>query len=310
MPGSLDELAVIRTITERCPAPAEGLHLGPGDDCAAIAPPPVEVLTVDTMVEGVHFDRALSPGDLGWKLAAVNASDIAAMGATPTWALLSLSLPPPVSRGWLEGFAEGLAEGLRRFGLGLIGGDTTASTGPKVLSLSAAGRLDHPPLRRAGAREGHDIWVSGTLGDADAGWRSAATEGPLHRALARPEPPVALGPALAAAGLASAAMDLSDGLAADLPRLCRASGFGALVEPEALPASPALLAAGDPLPHQAAGGEDYQLLFTAAPPLRPQIEALGRRLGLRLSRIGRITSGREARLRGRPWPAPWRHFRG
>jgi len=288
-----------------------GLRVGPGDDAAVLDDG--TVVTVDAMVEGVHWDERLSPADVGWKLAAVNASDVAACGARPTWAVLTASLPAPLDRAWVRDFAEGLGAGCRRFGLSLIGGDTTGSTGPRALSLTAAGALVGPPLLRTGARPGDDLWVSGTLGDADAGLRGVG--GPsgetLLGVLRRPDPPVRLGPGLAEAGLAHAAMDLSDGLARDLPRLCAASKLGARIDPALLPASDALRAAVDPLPHQAGGGEDYQLLFAAPAANRAAILALGEALGVRLTRVGALGAAGgpvEAVLVGRGWPKPWDHF--
>ena len=308
MPEDPEESYIIRAITQRVPPPTGGVLVGPGDDAAVLDDG--TVITADAMVEGVHWDERLSPADVGWKLAAVNASDVASCGARPTWAVLTMSLPLPIDRPWVDAFAEGLAEGCRRFGLGIIGGDTTGSTGPRALSLTAAGKLAGPALLRTGGQPGHDLWVSGVLGDADAALRG--DERLLH-ALRRPDPPVALGPALAAAGLASAAMDLSDGLARDLPRLCAASGLSASVDPARLPASDALRASDDRLLHQAGGGEDYQLLFAAAPEDRAAVEALGATLGLRLTRVGAFDAAAprgipEAVLIGRAWPTPWSHF--
>ncbi len=295
-------------------APAAAARVGPGDDAAVLEDG--TVLTCDAMIEGVHWDGRHGPEDVGWKLAACNASDVAACGARPTWALLALAVPRPLDRGWVSAFARGLGAGLARFGLGLLGGDTTASPGPRVASLTAAGQLVGPALLRSGARAGQDLWVSGTLGDAGGAYALGerppvgAHEIALRRAWARPEPPVALGPALAARGLAAAAMDLSDGLADDLARLCAASGVGARVWPEALPCSAALAACfADPLPHQVGFGEDYQLLFAAAPEDRGAVAGLGEELGISLSRIGEVTGG-EVVLEGRDWPSGWQHFQG
>ncbi|MCK6521694.1 thiamine-phosphate kinase [Myxococcota bacterium] len=283
------------------------VRVGIGDDAAVLADG--RVLTVDTMVEGVHWDARSAPADVGAKLALVNASDVAACGAVPTLALLSMSLPNPVDRAWVEGFAEGLREGLAACGAALIGGDTTRSAGGVVVSLTMLGQLQAAPLLRQNAEVGDDLWVSGTLGDASLGFATSAPEG--LRALRRPTPPLALGPALAARGLSRAAMDLSDGLATDLPRLCAAAGVGAEVWPEALPASDELRASGaDPIPHQVGFGDDYQLVFTALPARHDDLLALGADLGLRLSKIGRVTQGPEVTLRGHAWPRSWQHFPG
>ncbi|MCB9741144.1 MAG: thiamine-phosphate kinase [Alphaproteobacteria bacterium] len=263
MPDDPDEAYVIRTLTHRLSAPRPPT-VGPGDDAAVLDDG--LTLTVDAMVEGVHWDDRLSPEDVGAKLVAVNASDIAAMGASPRWALLALSLPDPLDRAWVEGFSRGLRRALDACGAELVGGDTTASRGARVASLSMGGALVGPPLLRSGARPGDQLWVSGTLGDAAGGFYLDPPPEELLAALRRPRPPLALGPALSREGLASAAMDVSDGLAADLAKLCEASGLGAEVEPERVPLSPALRAADpDALDHALGFGEDYQLLFTAPP---------------------------------------------
>lgn len=283
-------------------------RVGPGDDAAWLAGG--EIVTTDVMVEGVHFDQRSSPADVGWKLVAVNASDVGAMGARPTWATLTLSLPRPLRMGWVEAFAEGLGAALARWRIALVGGDTTGSPGPVFAGMTMAGRAATPVLR-SGARPGDEIWVSGALGEAAAGFfgtRAGVPEAGLAW-LRRPEPPVELGARLGAAGLCTAMMDLSDGLAQDLPRLCAASGVGATVDPALLPVGPSLVGEPDPLPCQVAFGDDYQLLFTAPPAHGEAIRALGRRRRVRLSRVGTIEAGSGARLRGRDWPAPrFSHF--
>lgn len=306
MPEDPDESFVIRTLTAHAgirPSPA--LAVGPGDDAAVLDSG--LVVTVDAMVEGVHWDSKLSAEDVGWKLVMVNASDIGAMGARPRYALLALSLPPPISAAWVEGFARGLHGALTEVGASLIGGDTTASVGSTVASLTMFGQLDTPPLRRSGARPGDRVWVSGTLGDAAGGFLLDAPPDALRAALRRPRPPLALGPALS--GLASAAMDLSDGLATDLARLCAASGCGAIVQPAALPISASLAAcSADPVPLAVGFGEDYGLLFTAPPDASEAIELLAAQLGLQVTDIGRCTADGAVRLAGRPWPRAWQHF--
>ena len=187
---------------------------------------------------------------MGRKLVAVNASDIAACGGRADWALLTLCLPQPLDMAWVQDFARGLREALGP--VPLLGGDTTRSPGPRMVSLTLGGRLEGPPLLRSTAGPNQDLWVSGRLGAAADAFHG---EGPLEP-LVDPSPPLDLGPRLARDGLATAAMDLSDGLAADLRRLCRASGVGALVD--AVPTSTTL--------QRALGfGDDYELLFTAHP---------------------------------------------
>lgn len=301
------EAYVIRALTS--PADDARVHVGPGDDAAVLADG--TVLTADALVEGVHWDHRHSAEDVGARLVAVNASDVAAMGARPSWALLTLSLPVPLDRAWVDGFARGLQGALRALGIPLLGGDTTRSPLGVHASLTMAGWLVAAPLLRAGAGPDEDIWVSGTLGDAGGGFSLPDPPAPLLDALRRPAPPLDLGPALAEAGLATAAMDLSDGLATDLPRLCRASGVGAVVDPDALPISAALSSAiPDPIDLAAGFGDDYTLLFTASPAHAARVRDLGQRLGVRLSRVGRTTRAPAVILQGRPWPAGWQHFEG
>jgi thiamine-monophosphate kinase len=284
--------------------PSTGLlQVDLGDDCAVLADG--TAITVDTMVQGVHWDHRLDPADLGWKLVAVNASDLGAMGARPAWALLSLSLPRELDPAWLPAFSRGLHEGLGAFGLSLIGGDTTTSPGPIALSLTVGGRVLRP-VRRGGGRAGDVLWVSGRLGASARGFFQGGAAWADH---ARPRPPVALGVALAEAGLARAMMDLSDGLHADLNRLCAACGLGAEIDPAALPLAPGLADEADAMALAVAWGEDYELLFAAAPEDGPAIEALSRSLGVAVQPIGALCPALGARLRGSAWPAPlFSHF--
>lgn len=251
----------------------EGLIIGVGDDCALLAPTPGMQLavTTDTMVSGVHFLPDDDPEGLGHKLAAVNLSDLAAMGAAPRWLWLNLTLPA-VDEVWLAAFARGLFALTEGHGAVLAGGDTTR--GPLALGLTAMGEL--PPglaLRRDGARPGDLLCISGIPGEAAAGLahrlgHAALPEAAAERALARlhrPTPRVALG--LALRGLASSAIDVSDGLAQDLGHILAASQVGATLELERLPASPVFgtLPREDVLRLQLAGGDDYELLFTLSP---------------------------------------------
>lgn len=298
------ESAVIAQIVDATRHAGPAVRLGPGDDAAITATG--EVVTVDALVEGVHWDARLSPSDVGFKALAVSVSDLAAMGARPAWAVLSLSLPTD-RLAWVEGFAAGLAEAARRWSVAIVGGDTTGSRGAIVISLTLGGRLVGRALRRRGGRPGDDVWVTGALGLASAGWRLADPPPAALAALRRPDPPLAFALAVARAGLASAAMDLSDGLAADLPRLCAASGVGATIDPTALPTAACLGAAA--LDHQLRGGEDYQLLFTAAARHRPALRGLATACDVRLHRVGALTAHRALWLGGAPWPAPaFDHF--
>jgi thiamine-monophosphate kinase len=303
--GDPDEQAVIDGISANFPWMPSWVRVGPGDDAAVLANG--MVLCADCMVQDVHWDRRVAAWEIGYKLARTNLSDIAAMGAEARWALLSLSLPSIPSRDWIAEFSRGLAEGLGT--APLIGGDTTGSPGPIVASLTVGGQLVGALLTRSGARAGDDLWVSGNLGDAALAFVHPKPPASLWRAWVRPNPPLELGPALTRQGLATAAIDLSDGLAKDLARLCAASGVGAEIQPSRLPLSEHLDANHpDRLPLQVSWGEDYELLFSAGPADRGAIRSLATRLGLRLTRIGHCPSGSQVRLEGQSWPESWSHF--
>ena len=290
------------------PAPP-GVILGIGDDCAAIEIPGPEYLlwTVDTLVEGVHFDLAYtSLSQLGWKSLAVNLSDIAAMGGDPGPALLSLGWPPDRDRSLALEFAAGLAQAAREYGVAVIGGDTVASPEGLIVTVTLTGRVPAAQmLRRAGARVGDLIFVTGPLGEAAAGLeilrrgldlppnlKDALTEAQL-----RPQPHLRAGRLLAQEGLATALIDTSDGIATDLYHICRASGVGARIPAAAVPVSPRVQAAAphlsrDPLNLALTGGEDYLLLFTCPPSLAGRLPAAFSRAGLAAPLpLGRIVSG-------------------
>ena len=311
------EFDLIARIRQRAAARGD-VVLGIGDDCALLLPPPGMQLavTMDALNVGVHFPPETSPADIGWKALAVNLSDLAAMGAQPAWGTLSLSLPQGAP-GFVDAFFDGFFALAAQHGFALVGGDTTR--GPLSIAITAHGLVEPGrALRRDGAREGDDIWVSGTLGDAAGAlrqWQAGAAISPVLQArLDRPTPRVALG--LALRGIASSCIDVSDGLLADLAHICRASGVGAEVDVDALPASDALRAAFDPDTRrvlQAAGGDDYELCFTVP---ASAAEALGNALvdaGTGATRIGTITAATGVRpvLAGAAWSAPatgWQHF--
>ncbi|MCQ8240613.1 thiamine-phosphate kinase [Rhizosaccharibacter radicis] len=273
--------------------------LGLSDDAAVFSPPPGReiVAAADAMVAGVHFLPDDPPETVGAKLLRVNLSDLAAMGAVPLGYLLTLSVPPDLEPGWFEAFAAGLAADQRRFELSLLGGDTTATTGgPLVLSLSILGTV--PPrqaLRRNGARAGDGIWVSGTIGDGALGLdvlqgRAQDPTGWLAERYRRPSPRTGLGWRLL--GVASAAMDVSDGLLQDLGHLCRASGVSALVDADGVPASPAAAAFGDAsLERRLTGGDDYELLFAVPPEREGELASAAAEAGVPVTRIGRFEAG-------------------
>ncbi|MGH6988725.1 MAG: thiamine-phosphate kinase [Stellaceae bacterium] len=273
--------------------------LGLKDDIALIDGPvgTQYVLKTDAIVEGIHFFRADPPHQIAQKLLRVNLSDLAAKGAVPLGYLLVMALPPTRDEAWLEAFSAGLAEDQRRYHLALLGGDSVRIDGPTTLSMTAIGQVDAgaAPLR-SGARVGDTIYVSGTLGDAAIGLRvlkgglAGLTANHRRHLTGRyrlPEPRLELGRQLI--GIASAAMDISDGLVADLGHLCDASGVAAEIEAARLPLSPAAREAvvTDPALILAAlaGGDDYEILFAA-----PATAAA--RLGvLPVTPIGRISAG-------------------
>ena len=297
---------IIQRILGLVPPPSPLVRVPPGDDGAVLSDG--TVLTTDALVEGVHFDGRSSGADVGFKAVAVNVSDVAAMGARPTWMLLTLSVPGDDA--WLADFAVGLAEAAERWGVMLVGGDTTSTPGPRTIGVQMAGALAGRPLLRRGGQPGDRILITGTPGLAAAGYLHANPAPEALRALRRPLPDPELAAALAP--IATAGMDLSDGLRADLPRLCRASGVGAVIDPGALPDHPALH--GPDLPArtlQLAGGDDYDLLITVPPDQVVRSQAIARDLGHRITDIGRLTSSSQVLLTDGPWPpAPWAHFPG
>ena len=261
------------------------------DDAALLDPPPGRqlVLAADAMVAGVHFLADDPPETIGRKLLRVNLSDLAAMGAEPVGYLMTIAIARRTADGWVAALSAGLAQDQARFGIGLLGGDTVSTPGPACLSLTIIGSV--PPdlaLRRVGARPGDDVWVSGVIGRGLLGLRAARGEipdpdGSLARHYRMPEPRLALGVALR--GIARAAMDVSDGLLQDLSHLCRAGDCAAEVDGARLPVPP-----GDvPLAELAGGGDDYELLFAAAPEDQPRVEAAARAAGTPVTRIGRFT---------------------
>jgi thiamine-monophosphate kinase len=297
----MDEFELIGRYFARAGAKRADVVLGVGDDAALLRVPEGSELAaaVDTLVEGRHFPAGADPHSIGHRALAVNLSDIAAMGAVPAWATLALTLPRADAE-WLDGFARGFGELASTHGVSLVGGDTTA--GPLTISVQILGHVPRgSALRRGGGKEGDVLAVTGTLGDAGAGLALALgtleTKDPeAARELARrfeyPTPRVDFG--IAARGIASAAMDLSDGLVGDLPKLARASGLGAAVEVGKLPISRALSAASDPkqsLAWALGGGDDYELLIAVAPGRYGALAAQADQLNLRLTPIGELRRG-------------------
>lgn len=308
----------------RRPPAREDVPLGIGDDGALVRVPGGTelVVSVDTLLEGVHFPASTGPAAIGHKSLAVNLSDLAAMGADPAWATLALSLPGP-DEAWLEGFCAGWFALAERYQVQLLGGDTTR--GPLGITVQILGTVPQgQALRRCGARPGDLLYVSGSLGDAAVALEAlsgrlpggAREEAACLRRLEFPEPRVEAG--LALRGLGTAAIDVSDGLLADLGHLLRASGVGARVALEALPFSDtvaALIREGRidvalPL----SGGDDYELLFTVPEQAEAELRRRWRHQHCRLSRIGRIEARPGLRLyrHGVPQAVPprggYQHF--
>ncbi len=297
------EEEILKFLKERAEQGLLGADLG--DDCAVVEEDgKFLLLTTDALVEGVHFSqRYFSPYYLGRKLAAVNLSDVAAMGGVPSEALLTLGLPQAPKSVWIEAFFQGLVDRLAEFGSKLVGGDVVLSPGGIFLNLALLGRSSWPPVRRSGAKPGDLVYVSRPLGASAAALELLQGVLPcpelLKRAHLDPEPELLLGQMLARKGLASAMMDISDGLALDLTRLCRASQVGALIKKEAIPVFNQLAELPlkkRPLDYALFGGEDYALLFTIPSEVRTSLESVAKRLGRTFYLIGEIEAGAELLL--------------
>jgi thiamine-monophosphate kinase len=303
--------------------PVQRAVLGIGDDCALLANHPGMQWCVssDMLVEGRHFLSTVAPQRLGHKALAVNLSDLAACGAEPLAFTLALALPR-ADEVFLQGFAEGLWALADRHGIELVGGDTTA--GPLNICITAIGQVPAgQALLRSGARAGDELWVSGTLGDARAaleGFRGTLdldgdTFTRLRRAMELPEPRIALGQRLR--GVASSAIDVSDGLLGDLAHVLRRSGVGARLDVDALPRSMALAALPQAMQQECLlhGGDDYELLFSAAPVRHEAVLAAARDANVPVTCIGRIEPGAAAVVTdgaGRPLavrPGGFDHFK-
>ncbi len=274
--GAVGEFELIGRLARLFGRGGPGVVVGIGDDAAVLEPPAGErlVATVDAVFSGVHFGRGARPEDVGWKALAASLSDLAAMGARPLWALLALGAPRGVAARRLESLGRGLAECARRHRVRVVGGNVSRARDLSETVAALGAVRPGRELTRGGGRPGDAVLVSGTLGDAALGLEPGA-EPALRRRQRRPEPRLALGVALG--GLASACIDVSDGLLQDLGHLCRASGTGASLRAEALPLSPAYRRATrrrrDPWAPALCGGEDYELAFTVPP---ERVAAAGR----------------------------------
>ena len=314
------EFDLIQRIRQRATT-RDDVVLGIGDDAALLQPPAGRQLVVamDTLNAGVHFPVDTAPADIGWKALAVNLSDLAAMGAVPAWCTLSLSLPD-ADAAWVDGFLDGFLELADRHRVSLVGGDTTR--GPLSVCVTMHGFVEPGrALRRAGARVGDDVWVSGTLGDAagaltllmgaprataqhpdganDGAPSDATVSLALRERLDRPDPRVALGIALA--NIAHAAIDVSDGLFADLGHVAHASGVGADIAIDQLPTSAELrlhFGREERRALQATGGDDYELCFVAPVAARTAVQRAADASATLVTRIGSVVEAAGVRAFG------------
>ena len=311
------------------PAPPS-VPLGIGDDAAVVEPErgALDVVTTDTLVEGVHFERAFgSCSDLGHKTLAVNLSDLAAMGATPRVAVLSLVLPPSLPVTDVDRLLDGLLALAGQHRVSLVGGNVTRTSGPLVVGVTALGAVRRRRvLTRGGGRPGDELWVSGALGSAAAGLDCLrrdrqATDADLAPSVARylrPDPRVRVGTLLGRNRAAGAAIDLSDGLGDGVRQLAAASGAGAIVDAASLPIEPAVRRwfqqqDADPIDAAIAGGDDYELLVAVPRKHRRRFTALRRLMrGVPMTRIGELTKAPDLVLRTavgeRPLPRGYEHF--
>ena len=325
--ADLGERAVIQRITARLATPA-WLVVGPGDDAAVVEPErgALDVFTTDVQVEGVHFDRRFVPPDaIGHRALAVNLSDLAAMGARPRAALLSLILPDALDVTAIDEMLDGLLALGDAHGVAVVGGNVSRSPGPLVVDVTAIGTARRRRiLTRSGARAGDEVYVTGTIGDALAGLESLR-EGGTHtmrtqeERYLRPDPRVRAGRALVGHRAASACMDLSDGLADAVRQLAAASGVGIEVDAASLPIAEPVrrwpeARGGDPAAAALQGGDDYELLFTVRPAHHGRLRGAKRMFGdLPITRIGVVTRERRVALQTaagtRELPDGFEHFR-
>ena len=281
-----------------------GEALGLLDDAAVLSVPEGRqlVVTTDAVVGGVHYLETLSPQDIAHKVVGVNLSDLAAMGAKPHAVFLAAQFSPDVSDSWIESFAQGLGEALKPSGAKLLGGDTVSTFGSQAFTITALGYVEEgKALTRAGAKEGDLVLGTGTFGDAAFGlalWQGKIMgvqdghEKHLTRRYARPEPRTAFGAELSSLGLATACVDVSDGLVQDLGHICKASGVSAVLEWDQVGLSEAAQTILDMEPQRQveilSGGDDYELVFTASPECLSPIEELAESLKIPVCVMGRI----------------------
>lgn len=313
------EHALIARIRARIPSPPPWVIVGIGDDTAVIEPErnALEVITTDALVEGVHFDLAfVGPADIGHKALAVNLSDLAAMGAAPRAALLSLMLPPAWPVAHVDSLLDGMLALAQRARIAIVGGNITRSPGPLIVDVTVTGSVHRRRiLTRAGARAGDELYVTGSIGGAAAGLQALRADhsstAPETERYLRPEPRTRFGLLLGRNRAARACIDLSDGLADGIRQMGDASGLGAVIDAHALPIEPKSVGLHDAL----SGGEDYELLFSVSPKLRRRLNGVLRLAkNLPVTRIGRLTADRAFVLdvsgKMEPLPAGFEHFGG
>jgi thiamine-monophosphate kinase len=326
--STLGEPELIARIQARLPPAPPWLLVGIGDDAAVVEPERnrVDVLSVDTLVEGVHFDRSFVPPEaIGHRAIAVNLSDLAAMGAAPRVGLVAMALPATLRIDEFDAIVSGMVDVAGHHRLHIVGGNLARSPGPLMIDVTVLGTVKRrQALTRGGARPGDDVFVSGPIGGAVAGLRalkmSASASGPCIDRYLRPEPRVRLGTLLSRARAATACIDLSDGFADGIHRIADASGVGATIDADALPidacARQQSEAVGvDPVAAAIAGGDDYELLFTARRRAHRRVIATARQAGVPVTRIGVCTDSRQVLLRrgGGETPLPrsgYDHFSG
>ena len=306
----LGEFELIERLRSMVPGGGAGVVLGIGDDTAILRAGTTVLATCDVQVEGVHFTReTCAPADVGWRALAVNLSDVAAMGGVPRHALVSLLIPPSAGSAAIEELYVGMAELARLHGVAVVGGNVSSTAGPLAVDVTVLGETEHP-VRRRGARPGDGVWITGSAGKAAAGrfllehpGVVAPDRGVLEAAYRRPVPRVAAGQALGAlatSGLVTAMVDTSDGTASDLLHLADASEVGVRLEAAAVPmprglADAARAAGLSPDAWTLGGGEDYELLFTAAKEFEGRAAEVAAATGVELTRIGEVLPERAGR---------------
>jgi len=327
--AGLGEFALIERLAGLVPTAGPGVTLGLGDDAAVLEFRERVLATCDVQAEDVHFRfDVMRPADVGWRALAVNLSDIAAMGGTPRYALVSLLVRPDTAVRVVEGIYRGLAASARASRVIVVGGNVSRSPGGVIVDVTLLGE-SRRVLGRAGARPGDGLWITGAVGKAAAGLFLASRPdvrvrggAALRAAYRRPTPRLAAGRALARTGVVTAALDTSDGTAGDLLHLAEASRVGVLLDEARLPIPPGLTAAAaaagrDPMAWALSGGEDYELLFAARPSFARAASRVARAAGVPITRIGDIVPPEAGRWivgrGGRPRPlvaAGWDHLAG